>query len=77
VKCVSINFLAMVNFLYPPLLRIATMIAPDFDSDYAKCSQFSAKYILHIRLQVPFISALKLEERFDTLTFLFNNRALG
>ena len=37
-KCVSLNFLAMVNFVYPLQIRIATMIAPDFDSDYAKCT---------------------------------------
>lgn len=50
-KCVSLNFLAMVNFVYPPQIRIATMIAPDFGSA-----------LTDIRLQVPFILAVKLEE---------------
>lgn len=65
-KCVSLNFLAMVNCIYPPQIRIATLIALDFDSA-----------LTDIRLQVPFILAVKLEERFDRLMFLLNNRALG
>ena len=55
------------------------MIASDCDSDYAKCFKFSAEYYsaLRDRLQVRFILAVKLKEKFDSLMSLFNNRAVG